>query len=92
MTGKELKIAIGLAIAGLVIGYVSKRSFDSFNQFVHESDQPNVDTDQCLERLKEFFLTKDSLVLAEEEYEDLLLMGFSPIDSFEITISKRSII
>lgn len=91
MTGKQVKVIFGAAIAGLIIGYLSKRSFNSINiQMLNSID--SADTIQCKERLKEFFITENSLSSAEEEFHELLEMGFSPMDSFEITISKRSII
>lgn len=92
MTGRQTKIIAAVTIAGLVIGYISKRSCDSFKGHSRMLNESDLNTTQCLERLKEFFITRDSLCWAEEEFNELLGMGFSPIDSFEITITKRSII
>lgn len=92
MTGRQTKIIAAVTIAGLVIGYISKRSCDSFKGHSRMLNESDLNTNQCLERLKEFFITKDSLSWAEGEFSELLEMGFSPMDSFEITITKRSII
>ena len=90
MTGKDKGLIIGIVVVGVAFGYFAKRSFDANN--MRMSGPENANLIQYIHRLKEFFITKDSLTSAEQEFHDFIEMGFSPFDSFEMTITRRPII
>jgi hypothetical protein len=90
MNGNHAKIILGCVVVGFAVGFVVKRSFDSFIDYREPVSKPNLD--QYFSRLDEFFITKASLQAAKEEFIEFVEMGFSPLDSFEITISGRKVI
>lgn len=84
MNGKTKKLMAAAIVSGLVIGYTSRRIFAG--KVKSTSTKPSVD--QYINRLKEFFVDDFSLDSAKDEFFELLGIGLSPTDSFEITKSK----
>lgn len=85
MIGKRKAVALTTGIAFCVaIGIVAKKSFGKTVEL--NKSRPSVF--QYTNRLKEFFINDNDLNSAKKEFFDLLDMGLSPYDSFEITKAK----
>lgn len=85
MIGKKNAVALTTGIAFCVaIGILAKKSFSKTVEL--SESRPSVF--QYTNRLKEFFINDNDLSSAKQEFFDLLDMGLTPYDSFEITKAK----
>lgn len=85
MSGNKIKIIAGLFLAGFLIGKLKANSFK--NNLKTKNNKPNVA--QYINRLSEFFF--DDLDEAKSDFFELLDMGFSSEDCFQITIAKKAL-
>lgn len=86
MSGNRTKVIVGLFAVGFLLGKVKANAHK--NSFKDTEVKPNVA--QYINRLSEFFI--DDLEEGKSDFFELLDMGFSANDCFEIIIAKKSFV